>query len=371
MRLIIHKPAITCYDKNVKMLKIFKFWRLPKKIWVTCLLIIIVISGYFFYPKPKIEAIQLADVKIGTVKEIISSSGTLEGTDSADLRFKIGGKLNYIGVEAGETVKKGQLIASLDTRDLLIDLQQANNTFEIKDSTAKRAEDDVKDHTADENFTQREARVAAQKARDNAYDDVKAAKRAIEDAYIYAPLSGVVTKADPNVGQTVSVTDLIAQIVDQTDYVFEAEVDEADLGKIKTGQTADITLNSYPDRIFKATVSKITPATETTDSGATVVIVKLDLGKPEINFVSGINGQAEIIANQVDGVPVIPIDALIDNNEVYVKQGESYNKVKIETGLSSDTETEVKSGLKEGDKVVTNPSAVKTQNPGGFKLPWN
>lgn len=354
----------------MKLLRILRFWRLPKKVWVTTLLIIIGITIYLLYPKPKVEPIQLADIKTGTVKEIISSSGTLEGTDSADLHFKIGGKLNYMGVEPGETVKKGQLIASLDTRDLLIDLQQANNTFEIKDSTAKRAEDSVKDHTADENFTQRETRVAAQKARDNAYDDVKAAKRALEDAYIYAPLSGVVTKADPNAGQTVSVTDLIAQIVDQTDYVFEAEVDEADLGKIKTGQTAEITLNSYPDQIFKATVSKITPSTETTDSGATVIIVKLDLGKPEINFVSGINGQAEIIANQVDGVLVIPIDALMDNNEVYVKQGENYNKVKIETGLTSDTEIEVKSGLNSGDKIITNPSAVKSQNSGGLKLPW-
>lgn len=355
----------------MKLLKILRFWKLPKKLWVTALLIVIGITGYFLYPKPKIEPIQLAEVKTGTVKEIISSSGTLEGTDSADLRFKIAGKLNSITVKPGETVKKGQLIASLDTRDLQIDLQQANNTFVSKEATAKRVEDDVKDHKSDETFTQKETRKAAQIARDNAYDDIKAAQRALEDAYLYAPLSGVVTKADPNVGQIVLTTDTIAQIVDETDYVFEAEVDEADLGKIKNGQTADITLNSYPDQVFKATVSKITPATETTDSGATVVIVKLDLGKPEINFVSGINGQAEIIANQVDGVLVIPIDALMDNNEVYVKQGENYNKVKIETGLTSDAEVEVKSGLSEGDEVVTNPSAVKTQNSGGFKLPWN
>lgn len=352
------------------MLKFLKFWRLPKKIWVTVLLILIGLSVYYLYPKPKVEAIQLADVKTGTVKEVISSSGTLEGTDSADLRFKIGGKLNYIGVEAGETVKKGQLIASLDTRDLLIDLQQANNTFEIKDSTAKRAEDDVKDHTADENFTQREARVAAQKARDNAYDDVKAAKRAIEDAYIYAPLSGVVTKADPNVGQTVSVTDLIAQIVDETEYVFEAEVDESDLGRVKLGQSAEVTLNSHPDRIFKAVVSKITPATETTDSGATVVIVKLALGKPDINFVSGINGQAEIITEQVDNVLVVPLDALMENDEVYISRNGGYEKTKVETGIRSDLDAEVKSGLSPGDLVVTNPAAVKVPEENGFKFPW-
>jgi RND family efflux transporter MFP subunit len=354
----------------MKLLKLLKFWHLPKKIWVTALIILIGAGIYYLWPKPKEEPVQLADIKTGTVESVISSSGTLEGTDSADLRFKIGGRLNYIGVKPGETVEKGELIASIDTRDLQIDLQQAYNTFEAKDAAAKRVEDDVKDNDGDENFTQKEERTAAQKARDNAFDDIKSVRRALEDAYIYAPLSGVVTKADPNVGQIVTVSDLIAQIVDETEYVFEAEVDESDLGRVKLGQNAKITLNSYPDRTFEAKVSKITPTTETTDSGATVVIVKLALGKPDINFVSGINGQAEIITDRVENVPVLPIDALMDNDEVYVKRGGTYEKVKVETGLKSDFEAEVKSGLETGDQVVTNPAAVKLPSQNGFKYPW-
>lgn len=334
-------------------------------------MIILIGAGiYFIYPKPKEEAIELVEVKTGNVKQIISASGTLEGTDSADLRFKIAGKLNYISVKPGQEVEKGALIASLDTRDFQIALQQAYNAFEIKDATAKRAEDDVKNHTSDENFTQREERVAAQKARDNAYDDIKAARRAIEDAYIYAPLSGIVIKADQNVGQIVTAADLIAQIVDETEYVFEAEVDESDIGQIKLGQIADVSLNSYPDQIFKASVSKVTPAIETTDSGATVVIVKLALGKPEINFVSGINGQADITVNEANGVLVIPVEALFEENQVYKKLGGTYEKVKVETGLQSDTEVEIKSGLTPGDQVVINPEAVKIPAGDEFKLPW-
>ena len=341
---------------------------MPKKVWVTVLLVIIGAGGYYLYPKPKAEPIQTIEVKTGDVKSIISASGTLEGTDSADLKFKISGKLNQITVKSGELVKKGQLIASLDTRDLLIDLQQAQNTFVSKDAAAKKAEDDVKDHSSDENFTQKEKRTTAQTARDSAFDDIKAAQRALEDAYIYAPLSGVVTKADPNVGQIIAVTDTIARIVDETEYVFEAEVDESDLGRVRLGQKASVTLNSYPDQTFEATVSKITPTTETTDSGATVVIVKLALGKPEINFVSGINGQADIITDQVNGVLVVPLEALIENDEIYFKKGDGFEKVKPEIGLRSDLEAEIKSGLSAGDLVVTNPAVVKT-NGGGFKLP--
>lgn len=353
----------------MKLLKVLKFWHLPKKIWVTALIIFIGSGGYYLWPKPKAEPIQVSEVKTGEVKSVISTSGTLEGTDSADLRFKIAGKLNYTGVKLGERVKKGDLIASLDTRDLRIDLQQAQNNFVAKDATAKRAEDDVKDHSSDENFTQKEKRTGAQTARDNAYDDIKAAQRALEDAYLYAPISGVVTKADPNVGQNIAVTDIIAQIVDDLDYVFEAEVDESDLGKVKLGQTADVSLNSYPDQTFKAAVAEINPTTQTTDSGATVVIVKLTLGKPAINFVAGLNGQADIITEEVSNVLVMPIEALMENDEVYVKKGAAYEKVNVTTGIKSDSESEIKSGLSAGDQVVINPSTVKT-NGNGFKFPW-
>lgn len=354
----------------MRLIKYLKFWHLPKKIWVTALLVIIVGSGYYFWPKPKVEAIQTVEVKTGEVKSVISTSGTLEGTDSADLKSKISGKLNQLTVKLGDRVQKGQLIAGIDTQDLSIALQKAQNNFIAKDAAAKRVEDDVKDHNSDENFTQQEERTAAQKARDNAFDDIKAAQRAFQDAYIYAPLSGVVTKADPNIGQIVSAADTIAEIVDESEYVFEAEVDESDLGRVKLGQSATITLNSYPNQTFNAAVSKITPTTQTTDSGATVVIVKLSLGKPEINFVAGINGQADIVTDQISNVLVIPLEALIDEKQVYVKRGDSYEKVDVTTGIKSDTEAEVKSGLSAGDQVVTNPSAVKVADGNGFKFPW-
>lgn len=353
----------------MSMLKFLKFWHLPKKIWIPLLLILIGGGSYAFWPKTPEEPVQTVEIKTGEIKSVISTSGTLEGTDSADLRFKISGKLNQITVKPGDRVQKGKLIASLDTQDLSINLQQAYNSFEAKDATAKRAEDDVKDSEDDETFTEREERTAAQKARDNAYDDIKAAQRAFQDAYIYAPLSGIVTKADPNIGQIVTGSDVIAQIVDESEYVFEAEVDESDLGFVKIGQQADISLNSYPDQVFKATVSQIIPSTQTTDSGATVVIVKLALGKPEINFVSGINGQADIITDSVSNALVLPLDALMDNDEVYISRNGNYEKIKVELGLQSDTEAEVKSGLQAGDWVVTNPAAVKIDEGNGFKLP--
>ncbi len=168
----------------MRLLKYLKFWHLPKKVWIPLLLIIIGVLGYMFWPKAPEEPLQTVEIKTGDVKSVISTSGTLEGTDSADLRFKISGKLNQITVKAGDRVEKGKLIASLDTQDLSINLQQAYNNFEAKDATAKRAEDDVKDSASDETHTEKEERTLAQKARDTAFDDIKAAQRAFQDAYI-------------------------------------------------------------------------------------------------------------------------------------------------------------------------------------------
>ncbi len=351
----------------MKILKYLKFWRLPKKIWVTVLIILISLPVYYFWPKPKQKEVLTANVQTGEVKSIISASGTLEGTDSADLRFRIGGKLNYIGVKTGDRVEKGKLIASLDTKDLQIDLQQAYNTFVAKDAAAKKAEDNVKDHSSDENFTQKETRTAAQVARDNAYDDIKAAQRALEDAYIYAPISGVITQADPNPGQIISVTDIITKIVDDSEYIFEAEVDEADIGRVKLAQTAKVTLNSYSDRTFDAMVSKIMPATTETDSGATVIIVKLSLGKPDINFLSGLNGQADIIIEKANNVLVIPAESLMDDDEVYIAKVNTFEKIKVSPGIRSDTQIEIKSGLTSGDSVVINPQDIKTSGKNWFE----
>lgn len=331
-----------------------------KRLIITGIVIlVIVLIGWLIFPKQKQETVQFATVKKANIESTVSASGTLTGKDNASLRFKVSGKIGYINVKQSDEVQAGQVIAGLDTQDLSITLQQAYNTLRSKQATAEKILDDVKDHKSDESYTQRDTRTTAEVARDNAYDAVKAAQRAFQDATLVSPISGIVTKVGPVAGQIISVSDIIAQVSSVSQIYFDADVDEADIGKVSLNQKAQVSLDAYPDKTFEGTVADILPQTETSLQGATTVTVRINLGNPQIRFMFGLNGQSSIILSEAENVLVIPQEAIRDDSTVIIKSGSGYKSVKVEVGIKSDTEAEVKSGLSEGDQVVVNPSSVK------------
>lgn len=327
---------------------------MKKKIILLVVLLILAVVGLRFFGAKKQPILQFDDVKKQDIKSIVSSSGSLTGKSVANLKFKSSGKLAYLNVKVGDQVSKYQVIAGLDTQDLSITLQQAYNTLRDKEAAKEKAEDDVKGHDKDESFTQKVTRTTAEVAKDNAYDSVKAAQKALDDAIIASPISGVVTQAIQTAGQTVSGTDLIAQVVDMSAIYFDTDVDEADISKISVGIPAEITLDAYPKEVFKGLVDQIVPQTKTTSSGATVVTVRIIMDNPKIVFVNGLSGQSSIIYQTSLNALTIPQEALKDDNSVVVSENNKLKDKKVEIGISSDTDVEIKSGLSEGEKVLLN-----------------
>lgn len=346
-------------QKSVAIFK--KLLAFTKTRLLLLLLFVLIITGIYIYSQNnnKTAAIQFIEVKKQDLRSTVSASGVLTGKQTSDLKFLSSGKLSYINVELGDTVQNGQVVAGLDAQTLQIALQQARNTLVAKQAAAQKIEDEVKNHDTDESFEQKTKRTAAQTDSNNAYDGVKAAERNLQDAILVSPISGIVTQVNKSPGQSASLTDLIVQVVDQSKIFFDAEVDEADIDLIKEGQLAEVTLNSNPDKIYKGLVSQIYPNTKTTTSGATVVIVRIDLTGSGVRFINNLNGQATIITAEAKNVLSIPQEALKDENKVIVKNPNGFSEVKTETGLHSESDVEIKSGLTEGQMVVKNPEAVK------------
>ena len=335
---------------------------LPKRVFNRYTLIgvvVLVLAIWFFIPKPKTTPLEYASVKKGSIKSTVSTSGVLTGKSTATLKFRSSGKLAAVGIKVGDEVKTGQQIAYLDTQDLSIALQQAFNDYRAKDAAAKKAEDDVKDHASDETFAQKQTRTTAQAARDSAYDSMKAAQLAFQNAAITTPIGGTVIQAPFLPGQFISPADTIAQIVDFSAPYFDADVDEADIGKVALDQRVEVTLNAYENRVFPGKVSEILPQTKTTTSGATVVTVRVLLVDPNINLIANLNGQADIVTAEKNNVLLIPQEALKDDGTILTNDGKNIKIIKVNTGLRSDTEIEVLDILPEGLQVVTNPSAYK------------
>lgn len=345
-----------------------------KKVFILIAAVIVIFALFNFFDPKKQTQLQFADVKKQDIESTVSASGTLTGKNSANLRFKSSGKLGFINIKTGDSVFTGQIIAGLDTQDLSINLQQAENTLRDKQATVDKILDDI--HlfqygnggfgnvaTANETMTQRQARTTAEVARDNALDNVKAAQRAFQDTVVISPINGIITQAIEVPGQTVSGADLIAQVVDASEPFFDTDIDEADLSKVAVGQFAAVTLNSYPDKTFRGTVNQILPTTKTTSQGATVITVKILMDNQGFRFVNGLTGQASIITGHAGKVLTIPLEALRDDNTVLVQDNDGLRVQKVTPGISSDTDVEIKEGLKEGDKVLLNPPAPGNRIP--------
>lgn len=345
-----------------------------KKIIILVALGLVIFLIFNFFVQKKSVSLQFAEVKKQDIKAVVSASGTLSGKKAADLNFKSAGKLEFINVKAGDSVYIGQVIAGLDTQELSINLQQAQNTLRDKQATVDKVLDDI--HlfqygnggfsnvgTANETMTQRQARTASEVARDNAFDNVKLAQRAFQDAIIISPMNGIVIQAIEVPGQTVTAADLVARMVDTSKIYFDSEIDEADLNKVSLGQAAEITLDSYLDKTFKGTVDKILPQTKTTTQGATVVTVRIKLENPPGTFVNGLTGEALITSAEAKNALTIPQEALRDDNTVVVYSEKGLTVRKVVPGIRSDIDVEIKEGLNEGEKVLLNPPA-----PGIFRL---
>lgn len=310
------------------------------------------VRNFYLSQAPQFETQQ---VKKADISQIITSSGEIKSENEAELRFPISGKLASVNVKVNDVVNKGQLLASLDTQALSIALQQARNDWLAKDATAKKVEDDVKDHAKDESFTLRETRIKAQAARDSAYDAVKAAERNLQDATLTAPFTGVITKVHTQAGTGITTSSSIITIADPKNFVFRAEVNQSDIAKIALGQQATITLDAFLDRKITGKVSEIDIAATEKSSGNKIYYVKIALDDPS-GLKLGMSGDTEITTSFKSDVLVIPKNAIYEKNGqkfVDVLEGGQIKQRQVQTGLKGNGAVmEIVSGLNEGEKVI-------------------
>ena len=331
-----------------------KIKKVSRKYKIILFIVIALVVFSIFSNNKKADPLQFASVKREDIREEIAGAGTLSGKSSVNLHFKTSGKLAFINVKAGDAVSKWQTIAGLDATELNIDLREAENTLRDKRAIVDKIKDDYKD-VAFESYAQRQTRTTAEVAQDNAYEGYLSAKKALNDSVLYSPIKGIVTQALNVAGQSVAISDVAAQIVDNSEMYFDTDIDEADIGKIKIGLPAVVTLDAYPDSVYKGVVDQIVPQTKITTSGSTVITIRIKLGNAPDNFVNGLSGEAVIIIKSVENALSIPLEALREDDTVFAQSGKGLTALKVTTGISSDTNIEIKKGLKKSQRVLLNP----------------
>lgn len=317
------------------------------------------------------EPIAVEKVKRENISQTISITGDIDSNTTANLSFKVSGKLVYLGAKKGDYVYAYQTIAGMDKRTVqknleiaLIDYSKQRLTF---DQTLEK----------NQNRTPAEALNVDMKRilEDNQFDLDRAIKSvelsdlAKQDSVLTTPISGIITRQDVETAGVNVSSATIFTVTDLSSLTFKMDVDEADIGKVKGDQKIKVVLDPYPDETLNLTVDKIDFVSHTTSTGGTAFTVYADLeDNPDDKYRVGINGNAEIIIDEKKDVLTIPVSSVSENNKVFVKTNTGFEERKIKTGLQNDTRAQAISGLSQNDEVAVEPTLVPKKTRGIFPL---
>jgi len=340
--------------------------------------------------KAKIELIT-APVTVADISESVTATGTLESVTSVDVGTQVTGIIDKIYVDYNSQVTQGQLIAEIEKTLLESELKSADANMEsarlkyeydrtnyLRDKQLhdKQLISDYEFDTSENQY--RMSKTAYEKSQ---ADRVKAAKN-LNYAEIYAPIDGVVISRDVEVGQTVVSSMTVANlftIADLENMQVVADVDEADIGQVKTGQTVTFTVDAFPDDKFEGTVTQVR-LNPTTESNVVTYEVIVAAPNPELKLIPGLTANVTIYVTQDKGVLTVPNRALrfsphnypeADNlpqiadgaiptsgsPHLWLVKGRQMQSVAVTIGNSDGINTAILSGISLGDTVAVEYSA--------------
>jgi HlyD family secretion protein len=327
--------------------------KLGKWFWIIIVVLVLGAGGFFYFSKKTTSGNVTTVVQKGEVKEELILTGSVKADKHAVLNFPTGGRIAAVYVKEGQWVKKGMALTALDKITLNATYQQALNTYKNYQAAAESALDTVKNHSGDETFAQKATRTAAEVARDNAYDAVKAAEYNLQNATLFAPFEGLIASLPfSSPGVNVTVADNQAEILDPASIYFEVEADQSEVINIKDKQKVEIVLDSFRDKAFSGVVSFIA-YTPKVGEASTVYKIKVNLDVTQMKELLpriGMTGDAKFILSQKEDVLYAPPKFIhSDKDGRYVNLGEKNKKVRVTIGVEGEERVEITSGVKEGD----------------------
>jgi len=297
--------------------------------------------------------------------------GSIQANQATTLYARTNGYLGKWNVDIGDNVKQGQLLAVIETPDVQQQyeqskgtLNQAKSNFEIARVTAVRWQDlyAKKVVSAQDNDTQQSAYQAAAAAMSAAQANVNLLEQQLSFNQIVAPFDGRITFRYLDIGALVSAGSGTAgtHIYDlaQTDplliYVY---VPQTNAPMIRQGSTAKLLVREYPGRDFQATVTRTAGAI---DSTSRTLLTELQIPNKDGALFAGMYGDIQFSLVDNGNAPVmVPANAYIfrtAGSQVVVLHGDKVHWQTIQVGRDYGSEMEAITGLKDGDRVVVNPT---------------
>ena len=368
------------------------------------LLIAAGVAYYFFSSNSKQETTYLTEsVTRGNVEKTVVASGSVESVNEVDVGAQASGKITKLYVKLGQEIKKGEMIADIDSTTQINTLntkKAALVSYQAQLKAKKTAYDVALSsyNRLSKLYTQKATSLDSVNAAKSTLDNAKAEMEAIEAnikqaeievntaetnagyTKITAPMDGTIISVPVSEGQTVNAnqtTPTIVTIADLSKMKIKPEISEGDITKVKSGQEVSFTILSDSQTVYHSVIDSVDPAnTTTTDSSAT----SSSTSSSSISTTSAIYYYANVLIDNPDRTLRIGMTTennikianakdvlLVSNMAIQKRDGKSFVNVlndknqpeqrEVGTGVQNDFKTEIKSGLNEGEKVIVSQVA--------------
>ena len=358
---------------------------------------------YFFSNNSKQETTYLTEsVTRGNVEKTVVASGSVESVNEVDVGAQASGKITKLYVKLGQEIKKGEMIADIDSTTQINTLntkKAALVSYQAQLKAKKTAYDVALSsyNRLSKLYTQKATSLDSMNTAKSTLDNAKAEMEAIEAnikqaeievntaetnvgyTKITAPMDGTVISVPVSEGQTVNAnqtTPTIVTIADLSQMKIKPEISEGDITKVKAGQEVSFTILSDSQTVYHSVIDSVDPAnTTTSDSSSTS-----SLSSSSSSTTSAIYYYANVLIDNPDRTLRIGMTTennikianakdvlLVSNMAIQKRDGKSFVNVlndknqpeprEVEIGVQNDFKTEIKSGLNEGEKVIVSQVA--------------
>ena len=324
-----------------------------------------------------------AEAKTGAIATSVTATGTIEPVTSVTVGTQVSGIVAHLYVDYNSVVKKGQVIAELDKTNLMSELSSAKANLASAQSSLnyQKANYDRYNTLYNKGLVSandyEQARLSYEQARQQvrtATESVKKAQTNLGYATITSPIDGIVLSKSVEEGQTVaasfSTPELFTIAQDLTNMQVIADIDEADIGDVREGQRVSFTVDAYPDDTFEGRVTQVRQEA-TTESNVVTYQVVISAPNASLKLKPGLTASVTIYTMELNNVLSVPTKALKftpnekmltedqsikdcqGKDKVWVLEGNVFKALPVTVGISNGMLTEIKSGIKAGQKVIT------------------
>lgn len=358
------------------MKKIFK--------WVGIILIAAIFIGTFMFlyqkSQPEVTEYEINEVMLKDLEKLTIVTGKIEPRDEVNIKPQISGIITELYKEAGQMVKKDEVIAKVKVIPDMGNLASAENRVKLANISLNQAQTDFDrmKNLYNEKVITAEDYEKAENALKNAKAELTAAKDALNivregvslsnaqmsTTLIRSTIDGLILDVPVKVGNSVILSNsfndgtTIATVADMSKLIFRGNIDETEVGRIVEGMPVVITVGAVQDLKLDATLEYISPK-GVESNGANQFEIKAAITVPQSSTLrSGYGANAQIVlerATKATCVPEASIEFKADSTFVYVLTDsvpvKKFKRQPVQTGLSDGINIEIKSGLKVGQKV--------------------